>query len=93
MTNGWRSLHNKTEHKKTTYLNDDDIIIATVFNSENGKKALEVLKKLTLDKPSLQVMHNDGINTTIAMAMREGENNLFRKILLIIKKVNDHVCK
>lgn len=90
MTEGWRSLHNKNQQKVTSHLSDDEVILASVFNTENGKKALKVLEKLTTEKPSLQVMHNDGINTAIAMAMREGENNLYRKILLIIKKVNNH---
>lgn len=91
MREGWDSLDTaENVNVNSSSLSDDEIIIAQVFKGEKGKKALEALSRLTIEKPSFQAMYSDGINTTIGMAMREGENNLYRKILLILKKVDSH---
>lgn len=86
---GWEQLNNIGSTTITTGPTDDEIVIAKIFKGEQGAKALDALKRLTVDNPSLQTMFPDGINTAIAMAKREGENNLYRKILSIIKKVDN----
>lgn len=91
MSDGWKGLE-EIENKKvdSPKLSDDEIMIAQVFKGEKGVKALEALRRMTIEKPSFQSMYTDGVNTAIGMAMREGENNLYRKILLTIKKVDSH---
>lgn len=68
---------------------DDEVVIAKIFKGEHGPRALEALKRMTVEKPSLEAMYPDGMNTAIAMAVRNGENNLYFKILSIIKKVDN----
>lgn len=81
----WSDLQSVKEikHKEPS---TDEFLIAKVFESEEGKKALEALKKLAIEKPAL-VLQNDGVNTAIEMAMREGETNFFKKIVYVINKV------
>ena len=67
----------------------DDQLIAKVFSSEEGNKVLQALAKITLGKPVLQTIAAEGVNTAIFMALREGENNLYRKILAIKNRVNN----
>jgi len=91
MTEGWKSLDEiETNQIQPTKLSDDEIVIAKTFKGGAGVKALEALRRMTIDKPSFQSMYADGVNTAIGMALREGENNLYRKILLIIKKVDTY---
>lgn len=91
MSNGWKGLNDiETSKPKSSGLSDDEIQIAQAFKGEKGAKALDALRRITIEKPSFQSMYSDGVNTAIGMAMREGENNLYRKILLIIKKVDSH---
>lgn len=91
MKEGWGGL-NEDLNSKTQLLapSDDEFIIAKLFSTEEGIRGLAALQHMTIDKPSFQSMHSDGINTSIAMAIREGENNLYRKILLTLKKVNNY---
>ena len=94
MGDGWKSINDLELNKpKSPGLSDDEIIIAQAFKGEKGAKALKALCRMTVEKPSFQTMYADGVNTAIGMAMREGENNLYRKILLIIKKVDSHGSK
>lgn len=91
MTDGWKGLEDIESGKvNSPGLTDDEIMVAQAFKGERGAKALEALRRMTIEKPSFQSMYADGVNTAIGMAMREGENNLYRKILLIIKKVDSH---
>jgi len=91
MPEGWKALQDIEDNQiQPAKLSDDEIMIAKIFKGEPGTKALEALRRMTIDKPSFQSMYADGINTAIGMAMREGENNLYRKILLTIKKVDSH---
>ncbi len=87
---GWTDIEEagkqKVEAVKPT---DDEVVIAKIFKGEHGPRALEALKRMTVEKPSLQAMYPDGMNTAIAMAVRNGENNLYFKILSIIKKVDN----
>jgi hypothetical protein len=90
MTNGWGGLDDVNNRAvQAVTLSDDDIVIAKIFKGEQGDKALKALARITVEKPSFQSMYPDGINTAIGMAMREGENNLYRRILSIIKKVDN----
>lgn len=86
---GWDGLQNLNTKSKTPALTQDEICIAKIFKGEFGPTALAALARLTVEKPILQAIQSDGINTTIAMSLREGENNLYRKILSIIKKVDN----
>lgn len=92
MTDGWDALTEAEMSKEIqpTVLSDDEVMIAKVFKGESGAKALEALRRITIDKANFQTMYADGVNTAIGMAVREGENNLYRKILSIIKKVDSH---
>jgi hypothetical protein len=91
MTDGWKGLEDIENQKiESLGLSDDEVMIAQAFKGEKGAKALEALRRITIEKPSFQSMYTDGVNTAIGMALREGENNLYRKILLIIKKVDSH---
>lgn len=86
----WEELNNIGNQKaQAVELTDDEIVIAKIFKGEHGPRALEALARITVEKPSFQAMYSDGTNTAIAMAVREGENNLYRKILLTIKKVDN----
>ena len=89
MENGWDGLNNPNTKVKVPVLTQDEICIAKVFKGEFGPTALSALARLTVEKPTLQAIQSDGVNTTIAMSLREGENNLYRKILSIIKKVDN----
>ena len=55
------------------------------FSTPAGQVVLKNLRALTVGKASLEVYHNDGQNTAIGMAVREGENSLFRKIESLVK--------
>lgn len=91
MSEGWKALQDIEDNQiQPMGLSDDEVMIAKVFKGESGRKALEALRHITIDKPSFQSMYADGVNTAIGMALREGENNLYRKILLTIKKVDSH---
>ena len=90
---GWDGLQNINTKSKAPALTQDEICIAKIFKGEFGSTALAALARLTVEKPTLQGIQSDGINTTIAMSLREGENNLYRKILSIIKKVDNAARK
>ena len=91
MSEGWKGLDDvENKEVQPLELSDDEVVIAKVFKGEHGARALEALRRMTIDRPSFQTMFPDGVNTAIAMSMREGENNLYRKILLTIKKVDSH---
>ena len=86
----WLDLENAGKQKlEAAAPTDDEIMIAKIFKGEHGPKALDALRRMTIEKPSLQAMFPDGMNTAIAMAVRNGENNLYFKILSIIKKVDN----
>lgn len=91
MKEGWGGLGLEEPKTKTLEITDDERAIAKVFSGDEGQKALAALAKLTVEKPSLETVHPDGINTSILMGLREGENSLYRKILLIKKKVDNYV--
>lgn len=67
----------------------EEFLLAKVFNSDEGKQALAYLKTFAFEKKPL-VMLNDGINTAIIMAMREGEINFYRKIEQTINKIENY---
>ena len=60
-----------------------------IFKSDEGQKALTYLKNLAYEKKPI-ALQNDGINTTIVMAMQEGEINFFRKIEKILTKIENY---
>ena len=66
-----------------------EFLVAHIFNSEEGKKALSFLKEMAYEKTPL-TLQNDGMNSVIEMATREGETNFYRKIDKIIKKVEKY---
>lgn len=55
------------------------------FSTPAGQVVLKNLRALTVGKPVLEVYSTDGQNTAIGMAVREGENSLFRKIESLVK--------
>lgn len=65
----------------------EDLIIFNAFSTEDGQRALEVLKKVTLEKPVFQSIGSDSGNTLLLAGVREGENNLIRKIEDAIRRV------
>ena len=86
MQSGW-DFFRKTESNKV--YTDEELAVFRFFTTEDGEKALSVLKKWTIENTSLRSMANDGMNTVIFMAMCEGENNLVRKIIKTIDKVRN----
>lgn len=56
-----------------------------VFNTEGGKKVLEHLRQRTEEKPTMPQAAGDGQSLAMMMALREGENNLYRYIKSVIK--------
>jgi uncharacterized membrane protein YfhO len=69
---------------------ENDFLIAKFFSKKEGAEVLEILKSMTIDRPVLHSYFNDGVNTSLSMALREGENNFVRQIFSIIKKVNKY---
>jgi hypothetical protein len=67
----------------------EEFFLANFFNTEEGKKSLQYLEALAFKKPPL-ILQNDGINSAIEMAMREGEIKFYRKIEKIIIKVQKY---
>lgn len=88
MDKGWASLEADKTPKKQA-ITDEERLIADIFSSKKGEKALEVLANMTVGKPILQQLAGDGVNTSIFMALREGENSLYRRIVAIKKRVNN----
>lgn len=87
---GWKDIEDAGKQRtNAVVLTDDEVVIAKIFKGDLGPKALDALKRMTVEKPSLEAMYPDGMNTAIAMAVRNGENNLYFKILSIIKKVDN----
>ncbi len=64
-----------------------------LFHTENGKKVIEHLKKMTIERGSFPQAAQDGVMAAMLMSVREGENNLLRQIEVLIRtgerEVND----
>lgn len=91
MNAGWGEIDNNKQVKTVKIKpTDQEFLLTELFVSKKGKLVLEYLAKLTIEKPSFQTMFTDGTNTAIGMAIREGENNLYRKIKSIIDKVEKY---
>ena len=86
---GWDGLSPVSTNKENFTPTEDELQIYAAFSGKNGEKVLDILMKWTIGNPSLRQVSSDGMNTAMMMAMHEGENNLVRKILHIIKKVKD----
>ncbi len=56
-------------------------IFRECFSTPNGKQVLKHLKKITVDRNVLLQYHQEGINTALNMAVREGENSLYKTII------------
>lgn len=87
----WSELE-QIENTKISVPSKEEFLVAKVFESEEGQKALAYLKAQAYEKKPL-VLNSDGINTAIDMAMREGEINFYRKIEKILTKINNYVSK
>ena len=57
-----------------------------VFGSDAGRRVLDYMENKTIQKPSMMNYAADGAAMSLLMAIREGENNLYRWILQQIKK-------
>ncbi len=83
----WSFLNKPSQKSEKTEitLSPLEVDIARCFSTPEGIKCLEAIKKLTIESANNNI-HQDGMNTAIAMALKEGENNLCRKIIAIINK-------
>lgn len=88
-TEGW-GFHDAQNQKVDIKLTDDELNVAKLFSSDQGKKVLKIFASMTIEQPTLASMGSDGINTVIFQNIREGENNFYRKLLQILNKVNNH---
>ena len=63
-------------------LNRDKEVISALFNGDNGREALRIIQSWTVDRPMFPAPEacGDGIIASQLMCIREGENNLFRRI-------------
>lgn len=59
--------------------------IYALFNSELGKRCLQHLEAMTIQKPNLPAGGVDGVSMAMGMSLREGENQLYRKIKMLIR--------
>lgn len=57
-----------------------------VAGSEEGKLVLEDLRKRTIEQPCAPAVAVDGAAFNALMGIREGENNLYRYIISMIKR-------
>ena len=85
----WEELNTKGNKPKKLEPSEDDVIIFNAFTSKDGIKALDVLRKRTLNKPVLGSIGQDSGNTLLLMGMREGENNLVRWIEQTLKRISN----
>ena len=56
-----------------------------LFNTPDGQQVLAALKARTLDRPTWPAAEKDGHALALMMAMREGENNLYRTLISLTK--------
>lgn len=73
-----------TEQKKAMYEMQQAYVAC--FATPAGKKVLENMRALTVEQPSLTTYQQDGVNTAISMAYREGANAFVRHVLNTVKQ-------
>lgn len=56
-----------------------------VFSTPDGQKVLDILESVTVKRSNMVFGGNDGLQVSLGMSFREGENNLFRYIQNQIK--------
>lgn len=63
-------------------------VLSAVFNTDAGKEALHILQKWTVDRPCFPSPETcaDGVVVSQLMCIREGENNLFRRVKACVAK-------
>jgi hypothetical protein len=61
-------------------------LFTALFATPQGQRVLEAIEARTVAKPCLQQAFGDGVTTAICMAIRDGENNIYRWIKSQIKK-------
>lgn len=66
----------------------DKQILSAVFNTEHGPEALRILQSWTVNRPSFPSPDScaDGVMVSQLMCIREGENNLYRRIRACVAK-------
>jgi hypothetical protein len=69
----------ETENRKA------ELATARIFNTPDGVILLDYLRSITIEQTNIP-QANDGGMMSILMGIKEGENNLYRKILLLKKK-------
>lgn len=85
----WDEINNVNSGLNLPTPTPEEFLVAKIFKSDEGQKALTYLKNLAYEKKPI-ALQNDGINTTIVMAMQEGEINFFRKIEKILTKIENY---
>jgi hypothetical protein len=81
----WDELENigeQAESETAALPTRDKQIISAVFNTPDGQEALKILYGWTIGKPNMPAPDacSDGAMLAQLMCVREGENNLFRRI-------------
>ena len=67
------------------YDNEKARDVFALFNTPLGQKVLGHLDELTVEKSIMPAVQQDGHMAAILMALREGENQMVRKIKAMIK--------
>jgi hypothetical protein len=78
------------EVRAETDIKQDDIkgTFFRLFATDDGKKVLDHLRSVTLERSTLPDIQFAGNNMSHLMCVREGENNLFRYIKTMQSKGN-----
>lgn len=66
--------------------NPDDELFAALFGTELGQKVLDLMRQDTECNTTMPSHAADGVAMGMLMALREGENNYYRRICLRVKR-------
>lgn len=85
---GWEALENDGKSRVSVSEAQKQLIAdyAACFGTPAGVKVLEDLMGRTIEQPTMPGTALDGTAIQTLMAIREGENNLYRYIKSMIKK-------
>jgi hypothetical protein len=84
---GWDFFEKKLAPPKP----DPEVLeIGKFFLTDLGQMTLRHLKRMTVEKSTVPAQANDGVQMAMLMALREGENNVIRKIESYVKKAQEN---
>ena len=85
---GWSDFESDAEHQalENKQAEQDAATLHALFGSELGQRGLEIIRRRTEAVSTLPAQSVDGQAMALLMAVREGENNLYRWITSMTKK-------